>query len=143
ASLEDIRSMMIRINNPNTCPGYMVRGEVWFNELRLAELDNQGGWAAVAAMDLNIADFANISTTANMSTSGFGSIDQMPGERSLENIRGYALNSNVNLGQLLPQGWGVQLPINYNISKKLITPKFNPLYQDLRLDDRIDAASTS
>lgn len=142
-SLGNIRAMMVGLKNPNTGPGSMVSGEVWFNELRLAELDNQGGWAAVAAMDLNIADFANISTTANMSTSGFGSIDQMPGERSLENIRGYALNSNVNLGQLLPQGWGVQLPMNYSISEELITPEFDPLYQDLRLDDRIDAASTS
>jgi cell surface protein SprA len=142
-SLGNIRALMVGLKNPNTGAGADVSGEVWFNELRLAELDNQGGWAAVAAMDLNIADFANISTTANMSTSGFGSIDQMPGERSLENIRGYALNSNVNLGQLLPKGWGVQLPMNYSVSEELITPEFDPLYQDLRLEDRIDAAETS
>ena len=33
-------------------------GETWFNELRMTELDNQGGWAAVASMDVNLADFA-------------------------------------------------------------------------------------
>lgn len=141
-SLGNIRALMVGVKNPSTGAGAGVSGEVWFNELRLAELDNEGGWAAVAAMDMNIADFANISTTANMSTSGFGSIDQMPGERSLENVRGYALNSNVNLGQLLPRGWGIQLPMNYSISEELVTPEFDPLYQDLRLDDRIDAAET-
>src|SRR5690606_32440776 len=141
-SLGNVRALMVGLKNPSTATGDPVSGEVWFNELRLAELDNEGGWAAIAAMDMNIADFANISTTANMSTSGFGSIDQMPGERSLENVRGYALNSNVNLGQLLPKGWGIQLPMNYSISEELITPEFDPLYQDLRLEDRIDAAST-
>src|SRR5690606_8372731 len=55
----------------------------------------------------------------------------------------YALNSNVNLGQLLPKGWGVQLPMNYSVSEELITPEYDPLYQDLRLDDRLDAATTS
>ena len=142
-SLGNIRALMVGVKNPSTGAGDNVSGELWFNELRLAELDNEGGWAAVAALDMNIADFANISTTANMSTSGFGSIDQMPGERSLENVRGYALNSNVNLGQLLPKGWGVQLPMNYSVSEELITPEYDPLYQDLRLDDRLDAANTA
>lgn len=142
-SLGNVRALMVGLKNPSTATGDPVSGEVWFNELRLAELDNEGGWAAIAAMDMNIADFANISTTANMSTSGFGSIDQMPGERSLENVRGYALNSNVNLGQLLPKGWGIQLPMNYSVSEELITPEYDPLYQDLRLDDRLDAAATS
>lgn len=57
-------------------------GEAWFNELRLSELKNQGGWAAVASMDANLADFATISATGRKSTVGFGSIEQGPNERS-------------------------------------------------------------
>ena len=49
-----------------------VCGEVWFNELRLSDLDNEGGWAAVAlSMDANFADFANISATGRKSTIWF------------------------------------------------------------------------
>uniref|UniRef100_UPI00313D13DD T9SS outer membrane translocon Sov/SprA n=1 Tax=Joostella sp. CR20 TaxID=2804312 RepID=UPI00313D13DD len=142
-SLGSIRAAMVGVKNPSTTVGDNVCGEVWFNELRLAELDNSGGWAAVASMDLNVADFANVSATGNMSTSGFGSIDQTPNERSREDARGYSLNSNVNLGQLLPKNWGVQLPMNYSVSEELITPEFDPLYQDLKLEDRINAAETS
>ena len=39
-------------------------GQVWFNELRLSDMDNEGGWAATFAVDSNIADFMNISATA-------------------------------------------------------------------------------
>ena len=81
-------------------------GEVWFNELRLSDLDNEGGWAAIASVDTNIADFANISATGRQSTVGFGSVEQRPNERSREDVKQYDFVSNLNLGQLLPKKWG-------------------------------------
>ncbi|HDZ06913.1 hypothetical protein LCGC14_0051030 [marine sediment metagenome] len=138
-SLGSIRTMMVGIKNQDILP---ARGEVWFNELRLAGLDNNGGWAAIAALDANIADFANISATGSKSTSGFGSIDQMPNERAREDALSYDVVTNVNVGQLLPKKWGIQLPFNYGISEQMITPEFDPVYDDLKLDDRIAAEST-
>ncbi len=138
-SLGSIRSMMVGVKNDDDLP---ARGEVWFNELRLAGLDNNGGWAAVLAVDGNIADFANFTATGAKSTSGFGSIDQMPNERAREDATSYDLVTNVNVGQLLPKKWGIQLPFNYGISEELITPEFDPVYDDLKLQDRIDAETT-
>lgn len=140
-SLGTIRAIMIGLKNGKETGN--VCGEVWFNELRLAELDNKGGWAAIAAVDGNLADFANFSATGSYSSIGFGAIDQIPNERSRENNFQYAMNTNVNLGQLLPKTWGIQLPLNYSVSEQLITPEFDPIYQDLKLKDRIDAAETS
>ena len=136
-SLGSIRSMMVGMKNDARQP---VRGEVWFNELRLAGLDNEGGWAAIAAVDANIADFADISATGSTSTSGFGAIDQMPNERAREDAISYDLVTNVNVGQLLPRKWNIQIPFNYGISEQLITPEFDPVYDDLKLEDRISAA---
>ncbi|MDO1513485.1 cell surface protein SprA [Maribacter confluentis] len=136
-SLGSIRSIMVGVKNQDILP---ARGEVWFNELRLAGLDNNGGWAAVASVDANIADFANISATGSTSTSGFGSIDQMPNERAREDAISYDVVTNVNVGQLLPKKWGIQIPFNYGISEQVITPEFDPVYDDLKLDDLIDAA---
>ncbi len=138
-SLGSIRSMMVGVKNQDALP---ARGEVWFNELRLAGLDNNGGWAAVAAIDANMADFANVTATGSTSTSGFGAIDQMPNERAREDAIAYDVVTNINVGQLLPQKWGVQIPFNYGISEQLITPEFDPVYDDLKLDDRIAAADT-
>jgi len=138
-SLGSLRNAMIGIKNIDNLPG---RGEFWFNELRLAGLDNKGGWAAVASVDANIADFANITATGSKSTSGFGAVDQMPNERAREDAISYDLVTNVNVGQLLPKKWGVQIPFNYGISEQLITPEFDPVYDDLKLDDLIASAQT-
>lgn len=139
-SLGSIRSMMVGIKNIDNLP---VRGEVWYNELRLVGLDNNGGWAAVAAIDANMADFANVSATGSRSTSGFGAIDQMPNERAREDAIAYDVVTNVNMGQVLPPQWNLQIPFNYGISEQLITPEFDPVYDDLKLEDRIDAAETA
>ncbi|MBL7471985.1 T9SS outer membrane translocon Sov/SprA [Robertkochia sediminum] len=141
-SLGNIRAVMVGVKNPSTTLGDDACAEVWFNELRLAELDNQGGWAAITTIDANVADFATVSATGRMSTSGFGGLDELPNERAREEVQQYNLNTNVNLGQLLPDKWGVQLPLNYSVSEELITPEFDPLYQDLKLDDRLAAAET-
>ncbi|MBT8321533.1 MAG: cell surface protein SprA, partial [Eudoraea sp.] len=138
-SLGSIRSMMVGVKNIDIVP---ARAEVWFNELRLAGLDNNGGWAAVAAIDANMADFANVSATGSKSTSGFGAIDQMPNERLREDAISYDVVTNVEVGQLFPKKWNLQIPFNYGISEQLITPEFDPVYDDLKLDDRIAAAAT-
>nr|WP_097443543.1 cell surface protein SprA [Sediminicola luteus] len=138
-SMGSIRSMMVGVKNADD---RSLSTEVWFNELRLVGLDNNGGWAAIAAIDANMADFANVTATGAMSTSGFGSIDQMPNERAREDVVSYDVVTNINAGQLLPKSWGVQIPFNYGIAEKKITPEFDPVYDDLKLDDRINAANS-
>lgn len=139
-SLGTIRSMMVGVKNIDNIP---LRSEVWFNELRLSGLDNKGGWAAVAAFDANMADFANISATGNKSTPGFGSLDQMPNERAREEALSYDVVTNLEIGQLLPTAWNLQIPFNYGVSEQVITPEFDPVYDDLRLNDRIAAAGSA
>jgi cell surface protein SprA len=139
-SFGDVRVAMIGVRNETNTE---LCGEVWFNELRLSELQNQGGWAAVAAMDANFADFANMSATGRISTIGFGSLEQGPNDRSREDVEEYDVVTNFNLGQMLPKKWGIQLPFNYGRSEKLITPQFDPEYQDVELQTRLDNEDNS
>ncbi|WP_034061160.1 T9SS outer membrane translocon Sov/SprA [Lacinutrix jangbogonensis] len=135
-----IRTLMVGVKNGTS---NTQCGEVWFNELRLSDMDNEGGWAAVMSLDTNFADFANVSATGRMSTAGFGSVDQGPQERSREDVKQYDVVTNVNVGQLLPKKWGIQIPFNYGQGEELITPEYDQQYKDLRLQSRIDAAETS
>ncbi|MEP3838282.1 MAG: cell surface protein SprA [Algibacter sp.] len=136
----DIRTLMVGVKNATSSDD--VCAEVWFNELRLSDLDNEGGWAAVVSMDTNIADFASISATGSQSTSGFGSLEQGPSQRSLEDVKQYDVVTNVNVGQLLPKKWGIQVPFNYSQSEELITPKYDQFYEDITLESRLDAADS-
>lgn len=137
-SLGNLRGMLVGVKNISN---KAIRAEVWFNELRLAGLDNQGGWAAIAALDANVADLISISANGAKSSSGFGALDQMPNERAREDAMSYDLVTQVNVGKLLPEDWGVQLPLNYGISETKSTPEFDPVYEDLKLKDRIAASA--
>nr|WP_179374705.1 cell surface protein SprA [Winogradskyella wichelsiae] len=138
----DIRVLMVGVKNSGST-SMSSCSEVWFNELRMSDMDNDGGWATIVSLDTKIADFANISAVGSKSTTGFGSIEQGPNERSLEDVQQYDVVTNIQLGQLLPKKWGVQLPFNYSQSEELVTPKYDQYYNDLTLQSRIDAASTS
>jgi len=130
-----VRTLMVGIKNNHNDP---IRGEVWFNELRLADMNNEGGMAAVLNMDTNLADFATISATGRMSTIGFGALEQAPQERSREDMQQYNIVTNLSLGKLLPKKWGINLPFNYAVGEELITPEYDPFNQDIRLQQLID-----
>ena len=139
-SLGDIRTLMIGVKNPSTDLGESLCGEVWFNELRISGIDSQGGWAAIGALDANLADFASFSATGRYSTIGFGSIDQTPNQRAREELLQYDMVSTINLGQLTPAKWGLQIPLSFASGETMITPEYDPFYQDLKLDDRLNTA---
>lgn len=114
-----------------------IKGEVWFNELRMSDLENKGGMAAILNVDTNMADLATLSATGRKSTIGFGSLEQGANERSREDIQQYNIVTNLNLGKLLPKKWGINLPFNYAIGEEVITPEYDPFNQDIKLDQLI------
>jgi cell surface protein SprA len=136
-----VRTLMVGVKSNETRQD--LKGEVWFNELRLSDMDNQGGMAAVLSVDSNLADFATISATGKKSTIGFGALEQGPNERSREDIQQYNIVTNVNLGKLLPPKWGVNLPFNYAIGEETITPEYDPFNQDIKLKQLLDNTDDS
>ena len=136
-----VRTLMIGVKNKYAATDITSRklgGEVWFNELRIADMNNKGGMAAVLNVDSNLADFATISATGGMSTIGFGALEQGPNERSREDTQHYNIVTNISLGKLLPKKWGINLPFNYAIGEEIITPEYDPFNQDIRLDLLLD-----
>jgi len=131
-NLANIKTIMLGVKNVSNID---QSSEVWFNEMRVSEFDNDGGWAAVVSADANFADFADVAVTGRMETQGFGGIEQRVNERSQEDTKLYDLVTNVNLGQLLPKKWGIQLPLNYSIAEEVRDPKYDPQYQDVLFDD--------
>lgn len=139
-----IRTLMVGLKNntQNINPvGKNIRGEVWFNELRVSDMDNKGGMAAVLNIDSNLADFATVSATGRMSTIGFGALEQGVNERSREDMNQYNVVTNVNAGKLFPKKWGINLPFNYAVGEQTITPEYDPFNQDIRLDQLLDNTS--
>jgi len=126
----DVKSIMIGIRNEADGKG-PICAEVWMNELRLVDFDNQSGWAANARVNLKLADFANITASGSIRTPGFGGIDQKVNTRSRETVQQFDVAGTFNMGKFLPKKWGVQLPLYVSYGQRDVNPQFNPLESDV------------
>jgi len=145
--LSSIRTIMVGIRNPNsngdpiygniwsTDDGLPESAEVWVNELRLTDFNNEGGWAAVARVNAQLADFGNVSVAGNISTPNFGSLESRVSERPQEQRMGYDANTNLELGKFLPEESGIKIPMYVGTAEEVVIPRFDPLAPDLELDE--------
>ncbi|MDC0870827.1 cell surface protein SprA [Flavobacteriaceae bacterium] len=131
-TLAQIRTIMLGVRNNNPLE---KSAEIWFNELRSAGFDNDGGWAAVVNADANFADVASLSMTGRMQTVGFGNVEDRVSQRSLDETKEYDISTSINIGKMMPKKWGIELPMNYSVGEQFIDPKFDPQYQDIELAD--------
>lgn len=140
-NIGNVRVFMIGIRNPKQSPinlnddGLAKCAEIWVNELRMSDFDNEGGWASVARITTQIADLGNVTIAGDYSTPGWGSVEQKLNERQQETRRSYDLSTSVELGKFIPEKIGVSIPMYYNLSEGVVTPRYNPLDPDLELND--------
>ncbi|PWD99199.1 T9SS outer membrane translocon Sov/SprA [Marinilabilia rubra] len=138
-SLANVRSIMIGIRN-NSINNKTT--EVWFNELRLSDFDEEGGWAANARMNVKLADLGSISMAGKVQTIGFGGIEQSVNERSQEDYYQYDIATNLELGKLLGPESRLSAPMYVSVSEQVATPEYFPLDPDIPMDVAMDNAST-
>lgn len=138
-SLSDVRVMLVGVrNNAST----VKDGTVWVNELKVTDFNEDGGWAAKGNLNLTISDIATINVGGHKETVGFGAVDQSLSNRRIDDLSQYNVAVQVDLGRFLPEKAKLKAPIYYSIAKEKVTPKYNPLDQDILLKDAIDAAKT-
>ncbi|RPD38878.1 cell surface protein SprA [Chitinophaga barathri] len=138
-SLGDVRNVMIGVLNPKD-DGLPKCTEVWFNELRLTGLDEKGGYAALARVDLGLSDLGTLTFSGNMHTAGFGNIDQRVNDRFRDNFLQYDIATNLDLGKLLPKSVGVTVPVYAGYSQTTSNPEYDPYDLDIKLKDKLALA---
>ncbi len=115
---------------------------IWVNELRITEFDQTAGWAAQAQATVQLADFARLQGSVRYRTFGFGQLEDKISERARETILEYDIAANINVDKLLPENWGLKIPLYVSYEKRKIDPRFNPLDPDTELDDFLDNLPT-
>jgi len=148
-NMSSIRTIMIGVRNPKAGnnpygrdDGLPKSGEIWLNELRLTDFNENGGWAANGRATVKLADFGNVTLAGNTSQPGFGSIEQKVQERQREQIIQYDVSSNLQMGKFFKQESGVNIPLFASYSKAIVNPEYNPLDPDIPLKEAIDEAET-
>ena len=138
-SLSDVRVMLIGVrNNASTAKDAIV----WLNELKVTDFESEGGWAAKGNLNIGVSDIATLNFGAHVETAGFGGVDQSLNARRMDDYEQYNFALQVDAGRFLPEKVKLRAPIYYSVSKEIITPKYNPLDQDVRLKDALDACAT-
>ncbi|WP_322971121.1 cell surface protein SprA [Faecalibacter sp. LW9] len=132
-TLGNVSSLMIGVRNTGGATDKEVL--LWVNELRLSEIDNEGGYAGAANLQFNLGDFANVQLSGSTSSVGFGAIDQGPANRNQDETTEYSINAEVKLDKFLPKKWGFEIPFNFTMQERFIDPKYNPLDNDIEFDE--------
>lgn len=138
-SLSDVRVMLIGIRNNSSTTKDAI---VWLNELKVTDFNSEGGWAAKGNMNIGVSDIATLNFGAHIETAGFGSVDQSLNARRMDDYAQYNFAMQVDAGRFLPEKVKLRAPIYYSVSKEKITPKYNPLDQDVRLKDALNDCTT-
>jgi cell surface protein SprA len=138
-SLSEVKIIMIGVRNNSR---ETKSAEVWVNELRLTDFDEDGGWAANANLNLALSDLGMLNMAGRMETAGFGGLDQSINERRLDEYKQYSMAANLELGKFFPKKANVSIPLYYAYSKEIIDPKYNPLDQDIILKDALESVDT-
>jgi len=136
-SLGEVKTMIIGVRNLSNA---QKSGEVWVNELRLRETNNDGGWAASGTMNVQLSDFGSLNLTGRYITEGFGGLEDGIMQRRQDTEKSYAVTANLEMGKFFPDKAKVMLPVYYSYSKEIISPKYNPLDTDMELDDALESA---
>jgi len=135
----------IRVNSKKedaSAPVEGYCGQIWINELRASGLEEGGGIAGLARMDMQLADLGNLSASGSYSSVGWGGLDQKLQERSFDEVVEYDLASNLELGKFLPNNWNISIPFYAQYSKSTRNPKYDPYDLDLTVDEKIEIADT-
>ena len=138
-TIGDVKVMMIGVRNIS---GEVKSGEVWVNELRLLETNNDGGWAASGSLQVQLSDFGYVNVTGRYVSDGFGGLEEGVMQRSTDTKKNYSVTTSLELGKFFPDKAKVSAPLYYSVSKDEVRPRYNPLDNDMRLDDAIEAVAS-
>ncbi|PRY10431.1 cell surface protein SprA [Pontibacter ummariensis] len=131
----EVEGVMIGLRNPRVTNDDARPHSVcmWADELRVTDFRNQTGWASNARLNAKLADFANVTATGAYTTVGFGGLQQKIAQRARENTALFDVNANVVLDKLLPETWGVKVPLTVQYGVMNSEPQYDPLDKDVPL----------
>jgi cell surface protein SprA len=121
-SLTNVRTMVAGIKNLDASKNFW--GEIWMDELRVAEVKKDKGIALRVRADLKLADFITLNGEVNRQDADFHNVSQRFGGG--DNRTNITLAGSMTFDKLLPRALGLALPISMNYTQTDAQPKYIP-----------------
>ena len=138
-TLEEVTTIMIGVRNTGQ---HEASGEVWVNELRLSQFNEQGGVAAMANASLAISDIAQVNVAGRMETAGYGSIESNVLDRNMDNFYQLSVSAALEGGRLFPEQAKIQMPLYVSYTNETTSPDYDPLDTDVKLSETLETYDT-
>ena len=138
-TLEEVSTIMIGVRNNGQ---HEASGEIWVNELRLNQFNEQGGVAAMANASLAISDIAQVNVAGRLETAGYGSIESNVLDRNIDNFYQLSVSAALEAGRLFPEKAKIQMPLYVSYSNETTKPDYDPLDTDVKLSETLDTYDT-
>ncbi len=141
-SISDVEAMMIGIRNPkrqnlaDVDDGQPKSAVVWVNELRLTDLNSNGGIAATGRLEATLADLGRVTVNGLYSSAGFGALDSRITNNTFEAHSTFNVSTDLELGKFF-ENTGLKIPMHFDYGENRITPLYNPYDPDIKLKDAL------
>ncbi|MBF9238578.1 cell surface protein SprA [Hymenobacter sp. BT683] len=123
------------INNGNT---NAISANLWADEFRVFDFEQQDGFAATARLNVKMADLANITATGSYTSVGFGGLQDKVQQRSLDDAFRGDLQATVAAEKFLPEQFQLRVPVLLQIGHESRTPLYDPLDPDTKLSQSLE-----
>ena len=137
-TIGEVKTMIIGVRNLSGTP---KSGEIWVNELRLKEYNNEGGWAAQGNLNMQLSDLGTVNVQGRYTSEGFGGLEEGVAQRSTDDYKTYSVTTSLELGKFFPDKAKVSAPLYYSVTKEETRPKYNPMDTDMRLEDALESTA--
>ncbi len=139
--MNDLQTLMIGVRNPDNGAdddGLTKSVCIWANELRTTGYENQSGWAANATLQAKLADLGRVNLNTRYTSIGYGALNTTIAQRNRFESFGYQASANLNLEKFMyPNKTGLVVPMFVNYEKQRTTPQYDPLNQDILLEESL------
>jgi len=110
---------------------------LWADEFRVFDFEQQAGYAATARMSVKLADLANITATGSFTSVGFGGLQDKVQQRSVDDVFRGDLNATVAAEKFLPPQLNLRVPVLLQIGHESRSPLYDPLDPDTKLEQSL------
>ena len=120
--------------DPTTSPKTV---NLWADEFRVFDFEQQAGYAATARLNVKLADVANVTATGSFTSVGFGGLQDKVQQRSIDDVFRGDLNTTVAVDKFLPPQLGLRVPVLLQVGRESRSPLYDPLDPDTKLEQSL------
>ncbi|MBS1627886.1 MAG: cell surface protein SprA [Bacteroidetes bacterium] len=141
-NLGAVTGILVAVQNAKNSITTPLNAEVWIDELRLSEINEQGAYAATGKVEVQLADLGRISVSANTYTQGWGSLESHINDRARDNMMQFDAAASIDAGRLLPKAARLSIPVYASYNRIVHTPQYDPFDNDILYKTKLNLAKS-